>query len=213
MPDSTVLIATPETLTTLKEKLDTGGELYAFEDSELLTALEHIAERKPGTVMLEQSFAASSRGSALLARIQADPALTGCKVWIMAEGGEPEPAPLADSTRLLAPAALDHRGTRRAPRFRVRTNVEILVEGSVVTLVDLSAIGAQVLSPTVLKPNQRVRVVLPEEGNVVRLAGLIAWAKFEIPRAQPEPHYRAGLEFIDHDQSHVERFLARHKLD
>ena len=38
-----------------------------------------------------------------------------------------------------------------------------MVDGNPATLVDLSTGGAQVLSATVLKPNQRVRVTLADE--------------------------------------------------
>ena len=58
--------------------------------------------------------------------------------------------------------ALDVRGTRRAPRIRIKDGVEVAVDGNPAALVDLSTVGAQVVSPTVLKPNQRVRVTIGE---------------------------------------------------
>ena len=57
-------------------------------------------------------------------------------------------------------AKLDQRGTRRAPRVRMREGIEVLVDGNTASLVDLSTVGAQVVCTSVLKPNQRVRVTL-----------------------------------------------------
>jgi len=44
----------------------------------------------------------------------------------------------------------------------------------------------------VLRPQQRVRVVLPPERGSVRTAAVVAWSTFEIGST---PHYRAGLAF------------------
>jgi PilZ domain-containing protein len=126
--------------------------------------------------------------------------------------------PVAAATRV-EPAAfaatiereqLDPTGTRRAPRFKIAGKVEILVDGNAATLVELSTSGAQVLSPTVLKPNQRVRMALTDEAGIVRFNATIAWARFEIPPGSG-PQYRAGIEFTDADSSLVDAFCARHK--
>jgi PilZ domain-containing protein len=84
------------------------------------------------------------------------------------------------------------------------------VDGNVATLVNLSTIGAQVMSSTVLKPNQRVRMALNDDHGSVRFNASVAWASFEIPR-ETSPRYRAGLEFVDADGSAVDAFCARHK--
>src|SRR5262249_16629373 len=61
----------------------------------------------------------------------------------------PAPAPAAVAAPAVAP--LDQRGTRRAPRYKVSGSVEVLVDGSVASLIDLSIMGAQIVSPTILK--------------------------------------------------------------
>jgi hypothetical protein len=66
--------------------------------------------------------------------------------------------------------------------------------------------GAQVLSATALKPNQRVRVTLSDARGTVRISGTIAWATFEIP-----PRYRAGIEFLGGDSAAIEAYALRHK--
>lgn len=126
-------------------------------------------------------------------------------------------APSAARVEPAAPAAtiereqLDPTGTRRAPRFKIAGRVDILVDGNPATLVELSTSGAQVVSPTILKPNQRVRMALTDEAGIVRFNATIAWASFEIPSGSG-PHYRAGIEFADADSSLVDAFCARHRV-
>jgi hypothetical protein len=114
----------------------------------------------------------------------------------------------------VAPAApvapLDQRGTRRAPRFRIAAKVEIQVDGHPATLVDLSTVGAQVVSVGALKPNQRVRITMGDAKVSLRFNAAVAWAKFEIPPGSG-PRYRAGLDFVDADHKSVDAFCARHK--
>jgi PilZ domain len=208
-----VLIASAELLPRLRDR--TGGEpaeLLSFTDVDALRALEAITSRKPEVVAIEQEFATTPRGAALINRIKADPVLALCEIRIVSLIADPvsvgrgKPSPAASP----AAPALDQRGTRRAPRFRVSGQVEVLVDGNLALLVDLSVIGAQVLSPTVLKPNQRVRMALSDEHSSVRFNAGVAWASFEIPK-NTNPRYRAGIEFIDADKAAVNAYLARHK--
>jgi hypothetical protein len=113
----------------------------------------------------------------------------------------------ATSTATLEAPALD-RGTRRAPRFRIAGKLDVLIDGNPAALVEMSTIGAQVVSPTILKPNQRVRVVLTDEGSTIRVSASIAWAAFEIPTGGPQ--YRAGVEFLDADVAALDAFCQRH---
>jgi hypothetical protein len=92
----------------------------------------------------------------------------------------------------------------------VAGTVDVLVDGNAATLVDLSVVGAQVLTPSVLKPNQRIRMALPEESGAIRFNASVAWAKFEIP-PQSGPRYRAGIEFIDANANALDAYCARHK--
>ena len=109
-------------------------------------------------------------------------------------------------------APIDLRGTRRAERFRLASTIEIVVDGTPATLIDVSVIGAQVVSPSPLKPNQRVRISLNDDQASVRLRGSVAWASFEI---QPKggPRYRAGIQFVDPDQNAIEAFCDRHRQE
>lgn len=212
-----MLIGSAELLPHLKDR--TGGdpgELLQFTDVDALRALEAITERRPPVVAIEKEFAATPRGSALINRIKADPSLVNSEIRIVSPTAEPikvtkgKQVVDAPAAQAVPPPPLDQRGTRRAPRFRIAGQVEVLVDGNLAMLVDLSTIGAQVLSPTVLKPNQRLRMSLSDEHSSVRFNATVAWASFEIPK-NTAPRYRAGIEFLDADKAAVNAYLARHK--
>src|SRR3954470_11844053 len=178
-PVSTVLIAAPEHLQTLKEREDFAGA-QTFSDAEALRALEVITRKRPDVVALERMFAATTRGAALINRIKADPKLSACEIRIVAHDAEyarvpadgasapDSPDPASDGAAVAVapvaapPAPLDQRGTRRAPRFRIVDGVEVTIDGNIAVLLDLSIVGAQVVSPTILKPNQRVRMAMAD---------------------------------------------------
>ena len=127
-----------------------------------------------------------------------------------AVAAEPE-APPAAAVAEPPPRPLDWHGTRRAPRVRLRGGVEIQLDGNPAQVVDLSQVGAQVLSGTILRPNQKVRVSVPNEDFVMRFRGSVAWAKFELPQPSAPPRYRAGVEFSDADPAALETFCSKNK--
>jgi PilZ domain-containing protein len=87
--------------------------------------------------------------------------------------------------------------------------VDVVIDGNLATLIDLSVVGAQVVSPTILKPNQRVRMSMGDANRPLRFGAAVAWASFEL--AATGPRYRAGLEFFDADAKAVERFCDAKK--
>lgn len=203
----TVLIASLEHLPALKERTDL-GETVAFADTDALKALDMITRQRPRVVALERDFAGTSRGTALINRINADPTLTGCEIRIIARGDNGSGPPLGTVEPLVplpVAAPLDQTGTRRAPRFSIGEGVEVQVDGRPALLVNLSLVGAQVVSVTILKPNQRVRFILADKLKPVRIGAVVAWAAFEIPKTGPR--YRAGIEFLEPDQAGVQRFI------
>jgi hypothetical protein len=218
----TVLIAAPEHLALLKERSDLAGALV-FPDTDALQALDTITRQRPSVVALERLFAGTSRGAAFINRIKADPALASCEIRIVAhdstyssvstrkpgEAAAPAAAPAAVAEPPRAPAPLDQRGTRRAPRFKIVDNVEVIVDGNPATLIDVSVVGAQVLSATTLRPNQRLRMSLPDATRPIRFNAGVAWAAFEMPKGGPR--YRAGIEFYDAEAAAVTRFIDAHK--
>jgi archaeosine-15-forming tRNA-guanine transglycosylase len=218
----TVLIASPDLLPALKQRTsDAAVELLAFSDADALRAIQVIIQRRPRVVVLERLFAATPRGAALINRMKADPSLRESEIRVISHEDDEAPVPgrqpgwavraAAAVAAALAPArTLDGRGTRRAPRVVMADNVDAVVDGNIATLVDLSIFGAQVMSPSTLKPNQRVRVVLPDDQGTVRFNGVVAWATFEIP-ANSGSRYRAGIRFVDADEPAVDAFCTRHQ--
>ena len=83
------------------------------------------------------------------------------------------------------------------------------VDGNAAALVDLSTVGAQVVSPTVLKPNQRVRVTM--ENGKLKCSGAVVWAAFEMPKGLPT-RYRAGIDWgVTPEAPKVETFAKKNK--
>jgi hypothetical protein len=95
---------------------------------------------------------------------------------------------------------------------RVRAGVELQLDGNPAAVIDLSTVGAQVISPTVLRPNQKVRISLPNDDFLLRFRGAVAWAKFELPKPPMKaPQYRAGVEFTDGDAAAIDSVINRNR--
>ena len=233
MPGPAVVVAASNLMPSLCERLADEGELLTFGDTEPIQALQAILETKPPLIVLERLFAATPRGAALINRIKTDPQLANAEVRVMSHTGDykrqvakPTSGEATSSAgsatgggggsaAAAAPAQetrqLDWHGTRRAPRLRIRNGVEIQLDGNPASVIDLSTCGAQVLSTTILRPNQKVRVSIPNDDFVMRFRGAVAWAKFELPQPGSPPRYRDGVEFIDADAAAVDAFGSRNK--
>ena len=209
-----VIVAASELLAGLKARAgdaagDGAGELLAFTDAEALTALHTLVKRRPQVIALERMFAVTPRGAALINRIKADPSLRAAEIRVMSHNSDytrvvPRAAPPA------APA-LDQRGTRRAPRFKMSDGTVIRLDGKSGTVIDLSSVGAQIVSPVNLKPNQRIGVALIDEKTQVTFSASVAWTSFEMS-ASGAPRYRAGINFENADPAAVDVFCSRHKI-
>ncbi len=203
------MVAASELLAGLKERAGAlEGELLTFTDADALKALQTIVKRRPQVVALERMFAVTPRGAALINRIKGDPSLREAEIRVLAHNSDyvrvvPRAAPPG------APA-LDQRGTRRAPRFKMADRVAVLLDGKSGTVIDLSTVGAQVVSPGGLKPNQRIAMALVDETSNVRFSASVAWTSFEMAPSG-EPRYRAGINFEDADPASVDAFCQRHK--
>jgi hypothetical protein len=104
---------------------------------------------------------------------------------------------------------LDQRGTRWAPRFRVAEGIEVQIDGNAATLIDISTSGAQIISTTILRPKQRVRMTLPDLEEPIRFRARVMWASLEMVKGGSL--YRAGMSFIDADAEAVGRFCESNK--
>ena len=205
----TVLVAASELLPGLKERAGAlEGEVLTFTDADALRALQTIMTRRPHVVALERMFAVTPRGAALINRIKTDPSLREAEIRIVAHN--------SDYTRVVPRAAppgapaLDQRGTRRAPRFKIAENVAAVIDGKSGTLIDLSSVGAQIVSRAALKPNQQIAVALTDETSNVQLNATVAWTAFQTS-ATGAPRFRAGINFEDADPATVDAFCVRHR--
>ena len=190
MSAAALVIAAQNLMPALRDHVKVDGEILTFADTEPIQALQTIMEQRPGLVVLERLFAATPRGAALINRIKSDPQLAHAEVRVMSHTGDytRQVVEAVDGRRRRrrpagsrrdrgrraagvrrrrsrpqdAPKALDWHGTRRAPRFRVRPGVELQLDGNPAAVIDLSTVGAQVISPTVLRPNQKVRITHPD---------------------------------------------------
>ncbi len=178
-------------------------ELLVFDEEQVCQAVEHMMRQRPRVVALPEKFALSPRGTALTHRIAVDAQLAGTQVLLIDTQGSAVPASEGARATWLP---VDAAGTRRVPRIRMRQGLDVQIDGATASLIDLSTMGAQVLSTTVLKPRQRVRVVLAVDAYHIRAAGIVAWALFEIPGSGQPPHYRAGLEFSSADPEPLLQF-------
>jgi hypothetical protein len=101
--------------------------------------------------------------------------------------------------------------SRQAARLRLAGSVQLLVDGVASTLVDVSTLGAQVVSPGTLRPNRTVRLLLPNgEGGLI-CTGRIMWAQLEAPKGDRPAQYRSGIQFLDVQLAAMESFMARHR--
>ena len=172
-------------------------------DPSLANAEIRIVSRD-GTYRVSPRRAPGRVDEAQLAATATDPEASGMTDIPL----EVVPIPLEQSDDA-ATKNLDYRGTRRAPRFRMAEGTEAQVDGAIATVIDLSRIGAQILSPIPLKPQQRVRMILGDDLGLAKFSASVAWASFEIPKGVSR--YRAGVEFHDAEPSAIEAFCKRHK--
>jgi hypothetical protein len=235
-----LLIGPTEALDALRAQLPEDRPIQVFTDYQVREAVEFIATEKPAVVAIEEGFAVSPRGEALIGRIMDDPALKACEIRVVAGPARPvrprqrsgtgitpakasvpaaAQAPAiarpAVETDTVEPRPLDRRGTRRAERIPIIEGVVVTVDGSPAELVDLSVMGAQVISRIVLRPNQRVRVQLPENKadgrRPLRCSASVVWASFEMPAGQP-PRYRAGLKLSGGEADAIHHFAVLHRV-
>lgn len=204
----TVLIASPDRIPVLAAQPDF-ATATAYADVDAVAALAAIVKRRPAVVALDEAFADTPRGVALIERLKGDPSLVTCDIRIIGRSTDERPA-VGDPVELEGPpTSLDAQGTRRVIRVAMREGLTVSVDGNPATLLDLSVEGAQVLTAMTLRPHQHVRMALPDDPRPIRLRASVRWAKLEMPKEGPR--FRAGLQFAEADLSSLGRFIDAHR--
>lgn len=210
-----VLIAATGVQAVLRQRLAAEAlELLIFSEADVLKALEVISTKHPSLVVLERRFSITARGAALIRRIKADPGLEATTIQIESADEPTAGVPEDQADGLAAGAAMPDKvaaldiGTRRAPRFVPDDTLEVQVDGARATLLDISLVGAKLLTSVAVRPNQRVRLSLQDKGETIRCSAAVVWASFEIPK-DSGPRYRVGVDFVNPDGAKLEVFIAR----
>jgi len=102
---------------------------------------------------------------------------------------------------------------RQARRLKMREGIEVTLDGSTSELVDMSTIGAQVVSPLALRPNRVVKMTLRGEESSLQCKVRVMWARFEQPQGTAAAQYRVGVKFTDAEEKAIDGFMARHGLE
>lgn len=195
----TLLIGSEPLLAAWNARAGKGSQVISIVHTDVPQALEAIGTKLPEVVVIEQAVATTGPGSTLMARLHTERFARGIEVRLLpperaADLMSSEPGDVHPQVWLTVLAnPLPARPQRRAPRVHT-TDEQAFIDGSAVTLIDLSSSGAQVRSTTVLRPQQRVKFVLSPERGSVKTAGIVAWSTFEMA---PTPRYRAGIAFTD----------------
>ncbi|MBZ5560436.1 MAG: PilZ domain-containing protein [Acidobacteriia bacterium] len=206
----TVIVAEPKRVQTLKVESHLPGTVLYFSSTNLASALESIRAHAPHIVALESQFAETAEGLAFVTRLHAL-AVPGCELRSLARvDGRWTTMPLTGSAAALTAAAAVVN-TRRAPRFPLLAQAQAVIDGKPTNLVDISTLGAQVVSTPVLRPKQNVKITLPDTNDtVLKFTAHVAWSMFEMPRNASAPQYRAGMEFDGATQQALEEYCRRH---
>ena len=194
----TVLIGSEPLVAAWNARAGKSSQVIPLVHTDVSHALETIGSKRPEVVVIEQAVATTGPGSTLMARLHTERFLRGIDVRLLAPdrandlmSSEPgDVHPQVWLTVLAEP--LPARPMRRAERMKTGENEGALVDGTPVRLLDLSASGAQVYSTMVLRPQQRVKLVLSPERGSIKTTGIVAWSTFEMA---PTPRYRAGIAF------------------
>jgi hypothetical protein len=207
--DVVVLIADPLRLRAIRAEPPFPDRVLYFSSANLASALESIRAHEPRVVALDTQFAHTSEGRAFLGRLEQVCPTCDAQLVVFANGRW-SMQPLAATPAAVAAQEASVQ-IRRVPRFPVLDPLAMGVDGRPTSLIDMSVMGAQVVSTPILRPNQRLKVTLPDEGDtILTLTAHVAWSAFELAK---EPRYRAGMEFTDAAAQALEQYCRRHCSD
>src|SRR5215471_8594939 len=189
MAEVSIVVADLTRMAAIRDGLVLPGRVMHFASSSLASAVESIRAYRAKVVAVDALFAQTSSGIAFLARLDTmglpanairlvvendgrwiatarqEPAAVGAdrKGGALQQQGvvaSPKQPVQSLSSVLTAASFSAASNTRRAPRFLVRNPIEAMVESGRANVVDMSVLGAQIVSLPVLRPNQRIKLGL-----------------------------------------------------
>jgi hypothetical protein len=86
--------------------------------------------------------------------------------------------------------------------------VDVSINNEPGLLFDLSVAGCQLVSRAAVKPNQVLRVTLPDKDQQITCTGKVMWARLEPSAAGRPVGYRAGVKFTRPDETAIQEFIA-----
>jgi hypothetical protein len=212
--DLSVVIARGELLPALRQRLAFDPGVLVFSAAEASHALHVMLQRNMSFVALDRQFAASSDGVTFVGDLRN--VRPNSDIRVLADQGSEIPLmlrkPVLPTGRATIAATSQPLGIqmRRVPRFPIVGGREAVVNGAPTCLVNVSVCGAQMISSTVLRPMQQVRVALPDESDAIRLSAAIAWSVFERSPRTGATCYRVGVEFQAGYGDLLEAYCSKH---
>src|SRR4051812_7260880 len=214
----TVVVADPQRMAAIRDGMPTPGRVLRYPTSNLSSVYESIRANQPGLLIIDSVFLQTPAGHGFVERIQqlALPKLVlqGAVFdrgrWMMAPIDAPPPAPAVPQNQRVVAVRDTGLETRRVPRFLVQDISEAMAEGTSIRVVNLSVLGAQIISQPVMRPSQKLKVGLPDASTTLHLTASVAWSVFEKQPTEPAPHFRVGMEFSDAAKEALEDYLKRH---
>ncbi len=197
---STVFIASEDVLARWAGHVAAPPDLLAFADADAQHALDVIRQRRPQVVVFEQLFASTTRDEPLVRHLQSNPALSDVEIRMLSTDrssslGRTGSASGVMLANLAQPMHHTPGPIRRSRWVKTPDGAEFLVDGVPAALIDLSTIGAQVVSSTILRPSQHVHVVLTRVDALHRAPAAAAWSMLEL--ARDAATYCVGPSFGD----------------
>ena len=228
--DFTIVVAEPARMPAIRAGLQVPGRAMHITSGNLSSAMDSIKNFQPKLVAVDASFAQTLTGAAFIERVEKLAIADGeirliARIegsWVTTSRGPSTgvampsaPAVVAAPSMAAASAPVTAAciaavSTRRAPRFLVRNPLDVVVENGSASLIDISILGAQVVSGPVLRPNQKIKIALPDTRDLLHVMAHVAWSTFEKPNIVSDPHYRAGIEFTGAAREALEDYRLRH---
>jgi hypothetical protein len=196
-PTSVILVSRPQIAARVRQHVETDPSIVVFDASEALPPLNVISAKAQMMLLVDRAFAALPAGNEFVERFRE--ANATAEIRVISDGPNGSPSLLEQA--ISGPAHVALRATsfplrqmpaRRAPRIRMPDDAEVVVSGKIARLIDVSPLGAQVLSEGVLKPGEHHWVRLSDEP---RRQAVVVWSNFEFLPNTRDARYRAGLEF------------------